>query len=100
MASTNSGVTEIEIRWHCVEMRRECLDHVIVFHEGSLRSTLKSFLECYHRFENASFVGVGLQCWMRQDELNLLKSRLLRLLLSDCPILVRTDGSRRREEDQ
>ena len=28
---------------------RECLDHVIVFHESSLRGTLKSYFEYYHR---------------------------------------------------
>src|SRR5215472_6812820 len=30
-------------------IRRECLDHVIVFHESSLRRTLKSYFEYYHR---------------------------------------------------
>jgi transposase InsO family protein len=30
-------------------IRRECLDHVIVFHESSLRTTLKSYFEYYHR---------------------------------------------------
>jgi len=29
-------------------IRRECLDHVIVFHESSLRRTLKSYFEYYH----------------------------------------------------
>ena len=29
--------------------RRECLDHVIVFHESSLRRTLQSYFEYYHR---------------------------------------------------
>ena len=30
-------------------IRRECLDHVIVFDEGSLRRVLASYLEYYHR---------------------------------------------------
>ena len=30
-------------------VRRECLDHVIVFHESSLRRTLQSYFEYYHR---------------------------------------------------
>jgi transposase InsO family protein len=30
-------------------IRRECLDHVIVLHETSLRRTLKSYFEYYHR---------------------------------------------------
>ena len=30
-------------------IRRECLDHVIVFHEGSLRRTLNSYFDYYHR---------------------------------------------------
>ena len=30
-------------------IRRECLDHVIVFHESSLRRTLASYLDYYHR---------------------------------------------------
>ena len=30
-------------------IRRECLDHVIVFHEASLRRTLASYLDYYHR---------------------------------------------------
>jgi putative transposase len=30
-------------------IRRECLDHVIVFHETSLRRTLASYLDYYHR---------------------------------------------------
>ena len=29
-------------------IRRECLDHLIVFNEASLRRHLKSFLEYYH----------------------------------------------------
>ena len=30
-------------------IRRECLDHVIVFHESSLRRTLASYFYYYHR---------------------------------------------------
>ena len=30
-------------------IRRECLDHVIVFNEGSLRRTLRSYFSYYHR---------------------------------------------------
>jgi len=30
-------------------IRRECLDHVIVFDEGSLRRTLRSYISYYHR---------------------------------------------------
>src|SRR5260370_31616969 len=30
-------------------IRRECLDHVIVFHKTSLRRTLHSYFEYYHR---------------------------------------------------
>jgi putative transposase len=30
-------------------IRRECLDHVIVFHENSLRRTLNSYFDYYHR---------------------------------------------------
>ena len=30
-------------------IRRECLDHVIVLHESSLRRALKSYFEYYHR---------------------------------------------------
>jgi transposase InsO family protein len=30
-------------------IRRECLDHVIVLHESSLRRTLASYLDYYHR---------------------------------------------------
>jgi transposase InsO family protein len=30
-------------------IRRECLDHVIVFHEASLRRTVASYLDYYHR---------------------------------------------------
>ena len=30
-------------------IRRECLDHVIVFHESSLRRTLALYFDYYHR---------------------------------------------------
>jgi putative transposase len=30
-------------------IRRECLDHVVVFHESSLRRILRSYLDYYHR---------------------------------------------------
>ena len=30
-------------------IRRECLDQVIVFHENSLRRTLNSYFDYYHR---------------------------------------------------
>jgi putative transposase len=30
-------------------IRRECLDHVIVLNEGSLRRTLRSYFSYYHR---------------------------------------------------
>ena len=30
-------------------IRRECLDHLIVFNESSLRRTLKSYFDYYHR---------------------------------------------------
>jgi putative transposase len=30
-------------------IRRECLDHVIVFHENALRRTLHSYFDYYHR---------------------------------------------------
>jgi len=29
-------------------LRRECLDHLIVFNESSLRRTLKSYFDYYH----------------------------------------------------
>jgi len=29
-------------------IRRECLDHIVVINESSLRGTLKSFFEYYH----------------------------------------------------
>jgi transposase InsO family protein len=49
----------------CVErvigsIRRECLDHVIVFNETSLRRILASYSDYYHRSRNASFAGEGL----------------------------------------
>src|SRR5439155_1800024 len=31
-------------------LRRECLDHMIVFHETSLRRTLTSYFDYYHRW--------------------------------------------------
>jgi len=31
-------------------LRRECLDHVIVWNERSVRRTLKLFLDCYHEW--------------------------------------------------
>src|SRR5260370_39759172 len=31
-------------------VRRECLDHMIVFHETSLRRTLTSYFDYYHRW--------------------------------------------------
>jgi hypothetical protein len=40
-------------------VRRECLDHVIVFHESSLRRILTSYFD-YSPIEDASFVGEGL----------------------------------------
>jgi len=40
-------------------IRRECLDHVIVFHEGSLRRTLVSYFD-YYPIADASLVGEGL----------------------------------------
>jgi putative transposase len=30
-------------------IRRECLDHIMVFNESSLRRTLKSYFDYYHR---------------------------------------------------
>jgi hypothetical protein len=30
-------------------IRRECLDHLLVFNESSLRRTLKSYFASYHR---------------------------------------------------
>src|SRR5207253_11018732 len=40
-------------------VRRECLDHMIVFHETSLRRTLTSYFDYYSPIENASFAGEG-----------------------------------------
>jgi hypothetical protein len=34
-------------------IRRECLDHVIVFNEASMRRHMKSFLEYYHESRTA-----------------------------------------------
>src|SRR3984893_9072380 len=41
-------------------IRRECLDHMIVFHETSLRRILGSYFDYYHRIKNASLVEEGL----------------------------------------
>jgi putative transposase len=41
-------------------IRRECLDHVIVFHENSLRRTLNSYLDYYHRSRNHLSLGKDL----------------------------------------
>src|SRR5260370_13550591 len=41
-------------------IRRECLDHVIVFHKSSLRRTTNSYFDYYHRSRTASFVREGL----------------------------------------
>jgi putative transposase len=38
-------------------IRRECLDHVIAFHENSLRRTLKFLFRLLSPIENTSFVG-------------------------------------------
>jgi transposase InsO family protein len=38
-------------------IRRECLDHVIVFHEGSLRRTLNSYFDYYHHFVRERLAG-------------------------------------------
>jgi putative transposase len=38
-------------------IRRECLDHVIVFHEASLRRTLASYLDYYHRTRTLLSLG-------------------------------------------
>jgi Integrase core domain len=38
-------------------IRRECLDHVIVFHESSLRRILASYLDCYHRSRTCLSLG-------------------------------------------
>jgi putative transposase len=36
------------VEWVIGSIRRECIDHVIVFHEHSLRRTLKSYFDYYH----------------------------------------------------
>jgi putative transposase len=41
-------------------IRRECLDHVIVFHETSLRRTLASYVEYYHR--SRTHLSLGKDC--------------------------------------
>src|SRR3984893_10881479 len=38
-------------------VRRECLDHVIVFHETSLRRTLTSYFDYYHRWRTHLSLG-------------------------------------------
>jgi transposase InsO family protein len=38
-------------------IRRECLDHVIVFHETSLRRTLNSYFDYYHRSRTQLSLG-------------------------------------------
>src|SRR5215471_5158631 len=38
-------------------IRRECLDHVIVFNEESLRRTLRSYFAYYHRSRLQSLLG-------------------------------------------
>jgi len=40
-------------------VRRECLDHMIVFHETSLRRTLTSYFDLLSPIENASFASAG-----------------------------------------
>jgi putative transposase len=40
-------------------IRRECLDHVIVFHESSLRRILTSYLDYYHRSRTHLSLGEG-----------------------------------------
>jgi len=42
-------------------VRRECLDHMIVFHESSLRRILTSYFRLLSLIEEASFVGEGLR---------------------------------------
>jgi putative transposase len=37
--------------------RRECLDHMIVFHETSLRRTLTSYFDYYHRWRTHLSLG-------------------------------------------
>ena len=41
-------------------IQHECLDHVIVFHENSLRRTLNSYLRLLSSVENTSLLGEGL----------------------------------------
>ena len=41
-------------------IRRECLDHVIVFHERSLRRTLRSYFDYYHRSRTHLSLGKDL----------------------------------------
>jgi hypothetical protein len=41
-------------------IRRECLDHVLVFHETSLRRILRSYLDLLSPIENASLIREGL----------------------------------------
>ena len=41
-------------------IRRECLDQVIVFNENSLRRTLNSYFDYYHRSRTPSIAGEGL----------------------------------------
>src|SRR2546430_9612580 len=38
-------------------VRRECLDHMIVFHETSLRRTLTSYFDYYHRWRTHPSLG-------------------------------------------
>ncbi len=38
-------------------VRRECLDHMIVFHETSLRRTLTSYFDYYHRWRTRLSLG-------------------------------------------
>jgi putative transposase len=38
-------------------VRRECLDHMIVFHETSLRRTLTSYFDYYHRWRTHLSLG-------------------------------------------
>jgi len=38
-------------------IRRECIDHVIAFHESSLRKILRSYFEYYHRFRTHLSLG-------------------------------------------
>jgi len=52
----NEIVTALRSPWQngCVEriigpIRRECLDHVVIFDEHHLRRTLSSYVQYYHR---------------------------------------------------